>query len=89
MTYVEPLPSLSKLKKLVDWDGPFPATSYRVITNAQRYGFDESVIRFLQLFPGDEVFRSRNDFLQRCQNLETIIRSERDMPRELLRSPQD
>jgi hypothetical protein len=89
MTYTGQLPSLSKLRKLAEWDGPFPMKSYRIVIGAERYGFDTSVIQFLQLFPHDEVFRSRNDFLQRCQNLETIIRSEQDMPRELLRSPQD
>lgn len=73
MKYDKPLPSIRKLKKLTEWDGPFPMKSYRVIIGANRYGFDEDTISFLELFPHDAVFKTRNDFIERCEKLEATI----------------
>lgn len=87
--YDRPLPPIRKLRKLASWDGPFPMKSYRMVTSANRFGFDEDTIAFLKLFPHDEVFQSRDDFLERCRDLKIFIRSERDMPVEHLHSPQD
>ncbi len=89
MTYDKPLPAIRQLKKLAEWDGPFPMKGYRMVIGADRYGFDNNTITFLELFPHDEVFRSRSDFIKRCEALESLIRSEREMPAEQLRSPQD
>jgi hypothetical protein len=44
---------------------------------------------FLDLFPADEVFESKVDFMTRCEELEMFINQEREMPKEVLRSPQD
>lgn len=76
MQYDKPLPSIRKLKKLIEWDGPFPMKSYRVVIGANRYGFDEDTISFLELFPHDTVFQNRNDFLDRCVELESSIRDQ-------------
>ncbi len=76
MQYDKPLPSIRKLKKLVEWDGPFPMKSYRVVIGANRYGFDEGTIRFLELFPHDTIFQSRVDFLGRCEALAATIRDQ-------------
>ena len=73
MTYDRPLPPMRNLKKLATWDGPFPMKGYRMVIGANRYGFDDDTIHFLQLFPHDAVFRSRDDFLKRCQDLELFI----------------
>ncbi len=89
MTYNKPLPSMRSLKQLALCDGPFPMKGYRLASGAERCGFGRDMQAFLQLFPHDATFRSRDDFLKRCQDIETIIRSERDMPAEVLRSPQD
>ena len=75
MQYNKPLPSIRKLKKLAEWDGPFPMKSYRVIVGADRYGFDDDTIGFLKLFPHNTVFKSRSDFLARCEKLQTMIRA--------------
>jgi hypothetical protein len=73
--YDKPLPSIRKLKKLAEWDGPFPMKSYRVIIGANRYGFDDDTLNFLDLFPHDTVFQSRGDFIERCEKLEATIRA--------------
>lgn len=88
MTYDKRLPSMRKLKKLADLDGPFPIKNHYIVLAAQRFKFDEEVIDFLNLFPRDEIFKSRSDFVERCEELETLISSELDMPMEILHSPQ-
>lgn len=77
MQYDQPLPSIRKLKKLAEWDGPFPMKSYRLIISADRYGFDDDIIWFLKLFPHDEVFQTRSDFLEHCKTLTASIQARR------------
>lgn len=76
MIYDRPLPSMRSLRQLATWDGPFPIKSYRLVIGAERYGFGSDMLAFLKLFPHDEVFRDRDDFLEKCRVLETTIRSE-------------
>jgi len=71
------LPSIRKLKKLAEWDGPFPMKSYRIVIGADRFGFDEDTMEFLKRFPHNTIFASRDDFLQRCQDLREAIRAKR------------
>jgi hypothetical protein len=78
MKYNKPLPSIRKLKKLTEWDGPFPMKSYRVVIGANRYGFDQDTISFLELFPHETVFHTRDDFIERCEKLEAIIRAKQE-----------
>lgn len=88
MTYDKHLPSMRKLKRLADIDGPFPIKNHFIVLAARRFNFDEDVIDFLNLFPRDEIFKSRIDFIERCEELEALISSEQDMPMEILHSPQ-
>ena len=88
MAYRGHLPSMRKLKKLADMDGPFPIKNHYIVLAAHRFKFDDDVIQFLNLFPRDEVFHSRMDFIERCEELEELIESELDMPMEILHSPQ-
>ena len=88
MVFTQTLPMMSTLRHLAEMDGPFPIKNRHVILAAERFWFKENVIDFLKLFPPDEVFRSRKDFLNRCEELELMIREERGMPKEVLRSPQ-
>lgn len=83
------LPPMRSLRKLAMWDGPFPMKSRRLVMAAERFGFGDDMITFLKLFPRDEVFRSRDEFLERCELLETIIFSEWKTPKEPRLSPQD
>jgi hypothetical protein len=43
--------------------------------------------RFLELFPDDETLESADDFITLCQELEVLIREEREAQDEILRSP--
>jgi len=77
MTYDGPLPTIRRLKKLAEWSGPFPMKSHHMVIDAERFRFDSTTIQFLQLFPHDEVFENRTDFLCHCASLETTIRAGR------------
>lgn len=88
MMYNRTLPSMHNLKKLADWDGPFPMKGYRIVIGADRYGFDDDTIHFLKLFPHDAVFRDRDDFLRLCEELEILIRSEWERSAAIVSSPQ-
>lgn len=87
MQYSNPLPSIRKLNRLAEWDGPFPMKGSRIIIGAERYGFDDDTIRFLKLFPDDTVFRSRDDFQDRCKKLQTLIRKKRERSDSRFRNP--
>jgi hypothetical protein len=77
MRYENQLPPIRKLKRLAEWDGPFPIKSYRLVLGARRFGFDDDTIRFLRLFPHDSVFNSRDDFIYSCEMLESSIQADR------------
>lgn len=51
--------------------------------------YPKSMVKFLEQFPADEIFDSRSDFENRCEELELFIKEERDMPKERLKSPQE
>ena len=80
------LPAIHTLRDLAELDGPFPTTNRHVILAAERFWFSDDVIAFLKLFPSEEVFRSREDFIERCKQLELFVREEWRAPIESLRS---
>ena len=86
MIYTRPLPSMRSLKQLASSDGPFPTKSYHMVVSAEQSGFGADMLAFLNLFPHDEAFLSREDFLQKCQELEIAIYSERELPVKELHS---
>ncbi len=86
--YTKSLPSIRTLRSLAEIDGPFPIHCRHVVIAAERFWFSDKVINFLQLFPPNEVFRSRDDFVERCKQMEVLIRQEQKAPPEMLRSPQ-
>ena len=88
MAYTQKLPSLRIMRFLADIDGPFPIKNRHVVLAARRFRFDDNVINFLQQFPADEIFASRDDFVERCRDLEILIRQEQESPQEILHSPQ-
>ncbi|HVX47885.1 MAG TPA: DUF2795 domain-containing protein [Candidatus Saccharimonadales bacterium] len=67
---------------LAEIAGPFPASRQEIMRIARNYGFDREVLHFLNLFPADEVFDSRADFITRCDEVELLVREERDAPEE-------
>jgi hypothetical protein len=64
-------------------------TAGTIILYARQLGINHNVVDFLHRFHTDEIFQSRADFITRCDELELLIREKRDMPHEILRSPQD
>lgn len=80
MAYDTPLPPIRKLKQLADWGGPFPIHNRHLILAAERFGFGEKVISFLELFPKNAIFDTRSEFIQQCEDVEHYIRTEQHMP---------
>lgn len=66
----------------------FPATCQQIIDCATKAQASDELIRFLYLFPMDEVFESKSDFMTRCEEIELLIALEQDMSRELTHSPE-
>ena len=89
MIYAKPLPRIDNIVRLAKITGPYPVKARSLLETARLRDFHKSTLDFLRLFPSDEAFESRADFLTRCDELELMIREERKMPSEALRSPQD
>lgn len=89
MIYFKPLPHIDNVRWLAKLAGPYPATRQNILETAEVWNFSDNTMDFLRLFPEDETFASRDDFLLRYEELEMLIREERTMPAEVLRSPQD
>lgn len=86
--YTGKLPGMDRLGRLVRLAGPFPATARRLVFYAKHFGFGRDVVSFLHLFKPGEIFASRADFINRCNELEIFISQAREMPKETLTSPQ-
>lgn len=88
MAFNKKLPAIRTLRSLAEIDGPFPVKNRHVILVAQRFWFDDNVIDFLKLFPPETVFHSRDEFMERCRQLELLMQEERRAPLETLHSSQ-
>ncbi len=51
----------------------FPASKEELELSARRMGFKSLADYFLKLFPYGEIFDSRSDFIDRCEELELLI----------------
>lgn len=69
------LPTLKTLKRIAHESGPFPVTADNLLHSAPREWLDEETVGFLRLFPHNEVFHDRKEFIERCENLELLVRS--------------
>lgn len=74
--YRDPLPSRRTLKHLGELIGPFPIRRRHISLEAERYAFSPRVIEFLLLFPPEELFRTRVDFIGRCEELKMLMNVE-------------
>lgn len=88
MSYDNKLPAVKHLLALAK-EMEFPALRRDVEKMALKRGLSEDVVAFIDLFPADEVFQNRVDFMTRCEEVEILIDQERSSPVEYLRSPQD
>ena len=89
MTYKTVLPRIDNILWLSNLARPFPKTAGEILDIALSWKFSKSITDFLKLFPRDEVFENGEDFVTRLEELEMMIREERQMPFEHLRSAQD
>jgi hypothetical protein len=88
MPYTKQLPRITELTQVAQRTA-FPATRQEIVPKDDGRELSSSLRNFLKLFPANETFDSRSDFMTRCHDLELMITEERDMPQETLRSPQD
>lgn len=88
MIYSRPLPKINNLRGLAVVARPFPKKAGAIVNIARNWRFSRSVVSFLKLFPDDEEFTNTEDFLTRCEEVEGMLREQRDMPIENLRSPE-
>ena len=84
-----PLPRNQGLIRLANEAGSFPMTARDVRRNARVLGFSMRVLAFLKRFPDDARFESHQDFLDRCLELEVLLREKHNAPHERTSSPQD
>lgn len=87
MTYYKP--HVDNIRWLAKVAGPFPTTDDVILDTAMAWRFSENTIEFLKLFPGNEEFKTQDDFITRCEELEMMLSEKESMPREYLRSPQE
>ena len=88
MIYQSKLPgeqTLLRLARIVQ----FPTTIEPIIRSAQERGSATSTIKFLQLFDPKDIFQSRVDFMNQCEEVKMLIRQERETPYEVVYSQQD
>lgn len=89
MVYNKQLPHVRDFLRLSRYYRPFPASRDEVVEAAEMAHMDQEMISFLMLFPASAFFKSRVDFLTRCEELEMLINQEREAPKEILHSQQD
>ena len=89
MTYNKLLSRIDNIHWLIVLARPFPVTAGEISSLAESWKFGSSTINFLNRFPADEIFENEVDFLNRTEELETIISEERKMPIEFLHNPLD
>jgi len=89
MIYFKTLPHIDNIRWLAKIAGPYPASRQTIEAVARDWNFSDNSIEFLRLFPKDEEFASQEDFLTRCEEVEILIRQEREAPAEVLHSPED
>lgn len=87
--YAKPFPTTKDLVWLSKLADEFPVTRRELVRVARDWGFSRRTLDFLRLFPENEVFESRADFVNRCEDLELLIKQEYEAPEEHLRSPQE
>lgn len=75
MTHCQPLPSIKALKRLATETGSFPITGRHLLLSAKRMQLDDELLSFLALLPPREVFRDRAELLERCRDVEALVRT--------------
>lgn len=86
MAYSKKLPTAAEIRSLAT-HAVFPATTIALRGTARRARLAQETIDFLALFPDDERFPTRDDFLTRSEELVFLIEQERSTPAEIIHTP--
>ena len=86
MTYSKKLPTMAGLRSLA-MHAVFPTTAGALRGVARRAQQPQEAIDFLAIFPDDERFPTRDEFLTRVEELVLLIEQERNEPAEIIRTP--
>jgi hypothetical protein len=81
-------PHIDDMLWLIRVSAPFPVPAPSVLDRAKLWGFSKRTQDFLRLFPEDEVFQNRADFMDRCEELELLLYGMRSLaePSRVLQS---
>jgi len=82
-------PGVMAIEWLSDFVKHYPATAEEIRDIALESDFDDTMIKFLELFSPREKFYSRPDFVGRCLLLSNIIKEEQDSQKEFLIGSQE
>ena len=77
------LPSIDDFYLLKNLIATYPMSIKRIIQIARVWGFSRDMINFLKYFPSGELFESGEDFLSRCEDIETVIKESHHRPIEM------
>lgn len=86
MSYAQPLPDMSELRRLVKLVGAFPANAQQLIDTAKAADYGSDTLSFLRFFHPNETFKDGLDFITRCEGMELLIDQKRQSPTEILHS---
>lgn len=68
------IPHIDNLTWLSKVAGPYPASRQDIEEAAIDWHFSNLSIDFIRLFSSNEIFMSREDFMARCEELESQLR---------------
>ena len=89
MIYTEPLPRADDIIRLGRAIDSFPIKRLDIERIARQHGSGIHVVHFLGLFPEDEEFQNRQEFLARSDELLFLLREEERAEAESSLSPED
>lgn len=72
-TLAKSFPHIDDMPWLIRVSAPFPVPAASILDRAKLWGFSKSTRDFLRLFPEDEIFQSRADFMEHCEELELLL----------------
>lgn len=89
MNDIQVSPHIDNILWLTKVSGPYPVSCEDIQLTAEAWNFSNNTIEFLKLFPKDEIFNSREDFLNRYEKLEALVRQRQVAAEELAHSSKD
>ncbi|MDB5160749.1 MAG: hypothetical protein JWO96_129 [Candidatus Saccharibacteria bacterium] len=81
-------PQLSDLHRLIDEIPRYPISAHKLRVVARRKKFAPEVIDFYKLFPGDQVFKNKDDIIARTEVVE-IMQTENPPAEDVVHGSED